>query len=157
MFDDRGSDQVAADIEQVIERRDRQADIALEPGAELALMRGDRRGTLRRFALIEPRMRQHAPQGNRLRAKPVAREASAVSSALGRCPGLGARAPVHAAAPLGIAAAFRAGTQEHPAFSGLTQACMRDTLGSLQQIVGPSIGMLASLIWSRIVICQARK
>src|SRR5207245_6212071 len=60
MFDDRGSDQVAANIEQVIERRDRQADIALEPGAELVLMRGDRRGTLRRFALIEPRMRQHA-------------------------------------------------------------------------------------------------
>src|SRR5438270_13112611 len=70
MFDNRGSDQVAADIEQIIERRDRQADVPPQPGAELTLMRGDRRDALRRFGLIEPGMGQQAPECNRL---PVAR------------------------------------------------------------------------------------
>src|SRR5947208_3489918 len=151
MLDDRGSDQVAADIEQVIERRDRQADIAPEPGAELMLMRGDRRGTLRRLALIEPRMRHQAPEVNQLRvarrpfgprADPelMAREVSAASSALGRCPTLGAPAPVHATAPIETAAVFRARAQGHATFSRLTEACMRDTLGQLRQTTGPLAG-----------------
>jgi len=46
-------------------------------------------------------------------------------------------ATVPTAAPLATAAAFRARAQGHPVFSGLTQACMRDTLGSLQQFFGP--------------------
>src|SRR3989440_568990 len=83
MFDDGGSDQVAADIEQVIERRDRQADVPSQPGAELTLMRGDRRGTLCRFGLIEPGMWQQAPERNRL---PVARRSPPcwLFSALGK-------------------------------------------------------------------------
>ena len=134
MFDDRGSDQVAADIEQVIERRDRQADVPSQPGAELTLMRGDRRGTLCRFGLIEPGMWQQAPERNRL---PVARRS------LGRRPEREALAPeatVYAAASLATAAAFRGRAQGHPIFSGLTQAGMRDTLGSLKQFFGPSLG-----------------
>src|SRR3989475_10291212 len=116
--------------------RDRQSVIAYGPVAELDQMRCDRRGTLRRFALIEPRMRQHAPEGNRL---PVARHR------LGRRAEPGAVAPeatVPTAAPLATAAAFRARAQGHPVFAGLTQARMRDTFGALQQIVGPSGGLL---------------
>ena len=151
MLDDRRSDQVPADIEQVIERRDRQADIAPEPGAELALMRGDRHGTVRRFALIELRMGKQSPEGNRLRVarhpfghraepKPAAWVVTAVSPALGRGPALRARAPVDAAAPIETAAVFRARAQGHATFSRLTEACMRDTLGQLRQTTGPLVG-----------------
>ena len=97
-------------------------------------MRGDRRDALRRFGLIEPGMGQQAPECNRL---PVARRS------LGRRPQPDALAPeatVSAAAPLATAAAFRGRAQGHPVFSGLTQAGMRDTLGSLKQFFGPSMG-----------------
>src|SRR5438105_14351820 len=116
MFDDGGSDQVAADIEQVIERRDRQADVPPQPGAELTLMRGDRRGTLCGFGLIEPGMWQQAPERNRL---PVARRS------LERRPereALATEATVSAPATLAAAAAFRGPAQGHQVFSGLTQA-----------------------------------
>src|SRR5207302_11028738 len=100
-----------------------------QPGAELTLMRGDRRGTLRRFGLIERGMGQQAPERNRL---PVARRA------LGRRPEPEATVP--ALATTATAGAFRGRAQRHPIFCGLTQAGMRDTLGSLEQFFGPSVG-----------------
>jgi len=45
-------------------------------------------------------------------------------------------ATVPTAAPLATAAAFRARAQGHPVFSGLTQACMRDTLGHYSSFSG---------------------
>src|SRR2546422_1327419 len=43
VFDDRGISQIAADIQQVVERRDRGADIPADARVEFAAVCGDRR------------------------------------------------------------------------------------------------------------------
>src|SRR5205807_5997092 len=121
VFDDRGSDQVAADIEQVIEGRDRQAYVPPQPGAEITLMRRDRRGTLRRFALIKPGMGQQAPEGNRLRVPRRSLGHRAEPNVVAR------EATVPTAAPLATAAAFRGRAEGHRGWSRFTQAGERVT------------------------------
>src|SRR2546422_9490032 len=105
VFDDRGISQIAADIQQVVERRDRGADIPADARVEFAAVCGDRRQALRGFSVAELRMGEQSAEGEATGFgadpnRPVQQAMTCVRRPADLSPALRPRASLPAGAPI---------------------------------------------------------